>query len=530
MLQQLADFVTPITDPFAQMQGHFMQLSTSLQTMNTRLRSQSQTLTTGSGNEGFQGLGAQAFSAAITYYIGISNQHAAVLEQAAGAIQTCNTQLLNAVGVASASNPNVIIVNYVLDRVTLNEVVEQGSTPVEIVLQQLRQTLNDMVQRARAYGNDLAKAGQDFGHAFVDFFSGHFSAAGHDLEQSGSAFLQSWGDLGQFLLDTGEVVWESVFELTAAALIQCAQEIWQAVKTCANKISSLVAKAVQDIKGLETTASQIVRDDPTYMNDVRTKDFSGAINIILQDIINPELKKDGLQPLSASQIEEIIKQQSPGLWQWIQSHPWYVVAIVLVTIVIAVVGTMVVRMFQIQSALSAKGITASKGQIWSLLWQGYSNQQIEYILTVASVHDSQGVTFGKPSKKGKLPSGHGENHIIGVGTSDSAMQQRVGNGHGHPPADTAFPDATTAQQAANYAIAHSSVLQNFIDTGAPDLTVWDTVDIPRSIGKNCYGYVYDPTLPWPHARKIGPPLLRVRIGLFKDASGRVYIFDIYPVQ
>jgi hypothetical protein len=258
---------------------------------------------------------------------------------------------------------------------------------------------------------------------------------------------------------------------------------------------------------------------------------AGALNEILKDLINPELSLMGLQQVQSSQIFDIIKEQSPGLWAWLQSLPWWAWAAAIAVIVAIIVGAMVVRMFIIQAALAAKGITASKGQIWSLLWQGYSNQSIEYILSVAGVQASQGQSFTRRRRRGSYTAyGHGMNHVtIGdPATKDAAMYAAVASGT--KPTETTFPDLATAQKAANYAIAHNSGLQTFIDTGAPNSEAWATVDLPPALGRNCYGYTYDSTLPPPHVRKIGPPLKRVRIGLFKDASGRVYIFDIYPTQ
>jgi predicted nucleotide-binding protein len=151
MSQRLTSFVVPATDPLSTMKGQLGHLSTSIKNFDGQLQRQAAHLTSGNGNADFQGLTADAFSKAIEYYLNISTQHTSVLEQAATIMQTCVTEISSAVSTANAKNLNDILVNYVLDRVTLDEVLQQGSPPVEAVLNEMRQKLKEMVQSIQKF-------------------------------------------------------------------------------------------------------------------------------------------------------------------------------------------------------------------------------------------------------------------------------------------------------------------------------------------------------------------------------------------
>ncbi|MBA2286951.1 MAG: hypothetical protein H0W02_15875 [Ktedonobacteraceae bacterium] len=525
MSQQLTGFFHPATDPLSTIKNQAGYLSTTINSFNQQFRRQAANLISGKGNTDFQGIGADTFSKAIEYYLEISNQHSSMLEQTSTITQTCISQITVAVDTANAKNLNGTLVGYVLGRVTLDEVIQHGSTPIEIVLQEIRSTLHKMQVDIQNYANDTANAGKSFGQAFSDFFHGNFGGAWHDLQQSGGDFIASLGDFAQFGLDNLDLVWESVFELTAAALIQCAQEVWQAVNTCASAISDLVAKVAHFI-------SDLVKDEQTFMTDLHKGDYTGALNVILKDFIDPELSMMGLQQVSASQIEEIIKEQAPGLWAWLQSLPWWVVPIVLAAIAATIVGIMVTRMFIIQAALANMGVTVTKGQIWSLLWKGYSNQSIEAILRTTSVQNSEGMTRTITNPDGSLHTFTAHTMREHVGISDASMINTTSqnNRAGGKGVQTSFPDLAIAQNAVNYAIAHSSVLQDFIRHGAAGSSAHD-VQCSTSLDFG-HGYVRIidrrgriQTPP----RRIGP-LHCVYVLIAKNIFGVPYIEDAYPTE
>jgi hypothetical protein len=338
MSPKLAAFVAPMTEPLSEMQGHFAQLSSSLQVMDAQLQAQLALLTGNTGDNTFQGLGATTFNQTVEYYLTTASKQRSMLEEAAILTQSCNLQLLNSIDIALAGTPNEIIVNYVLNKVTVDQVVEQGSSPVETVLQELRQTLNDMDKQAKNYGKDMANAGKSLEQGFVDFFAGKFGAAGHDFQQSGKDFAQSFDDLSQFFVDTGMVVWESVFEMTAAALIQCTQDIWQAIQSLAQGFANLVATVVKDIKEFAEATWEFLKDEATFDYDMARGDYTDALLALIAAEVNPVLIMEGQQPLSQGQIQEILP---PGFWQWFKNLPAWAKILAIVVVVVVVVGVLI---------------------------------------------------------------------------------------------------------------------------------------------------------------------------------------------
>lgn len=525
MSQRLTSFVQPATDPLSTIKDQVGQLSSAINIFNGQFQRQAANLISGNGQFGFQGTGADAFNKSIEYYLSISSQHSSVLEQAATITQTCITQISQAVDTANTKNLNSYLVNYVLGRVTLDEIIQQGSTPVEVVIQEIRGTLHKMQQDIQNYANDSANAGKSFGQAFSDFFHGNFSGAWQDLQQSGGDFVASLGDLSQYGIDNLDLLWESVFELTAAALIQCASDIWQAVNRCASSISDLTTKAVQFIEGL-------AKDEQALFNDLQRGDYTAALNELLKDFIDPELAAMGLQPVSASQVGEYIQQQMPGFWDWLKKLPKWIVIVVLVVMAIAIIGYFVVRILVIQAALKRMGVTATNGQIWSLLWKGYSNKVIEAILSTTSVLKSEGMNRTITNPDGTLHTFTGHTRKEHVGVSDASMiattsKNNKDNGKG---VQTSFPDLATAQNGVNYTIAHSSILQDFILHGAANGSAHDIqCNKSQNFGHgyvrrlNKRGKVLTPP------RRIGP-LHCVYVLIAKNIFGIPYIEDAYPTE
>lgn len=531
MSQKLTDFVVPITEPLSGMQGHFTQLSGSLQTMNRRLQNQIDLLTGNAGNSAFQGLGATAFTQTIEYYLTLSSKHSSTLEQASTLTQTCNLQLFNAVTTANANNPNSIIVNHVLNKVTIDQVVEQGSTPVEEVLQEIRKTLDDMSKSIDKYGKDMQQAGQSFGQAWDDLVHGNFGAAGHDFQQSWSDFCQSWPDLGQFLLDCGLLLWESIFEMTGAALVQCAEDIWQALTSLAHGVSDLVATGVNDIQKDIAAAWEFIKDEATFDYDMARGDYKDALLALIAADVNPILIEEGLQPLSQGQIQEMLP---PSFWQWFKGLPGWLKVVIGVVVAVIIIGLLFGgisgggktdqqrKIDRIRERLSKDGITATNSQIEELLKAGYTEDQVYYILKTSDLSKSANMYI--TDYAGHKVYGHTLSLHVKISNTDlkkrALTDQKL---------RSSFNDQKTAQNAVNYAIANSSVLQEFIKNGAAGSTQSATICYRTKPLPNL-GYGYEPVPPLPSTKviKVGP-LHCMHVVLAKTILGIIFVLTSYPV-
>ncbi len=531
MPQKLTDFVTPITEPLSGMQGHFTQLSSSLRTMNRQLQNQVDLLTGNAGNSAFQGLGATTFTNTIEHYLTLSNKHSSTLEQASTLTQTCNLQLFNAVTTANGNNPNSIIVNHVLNKVTINQIVEQGSTPVEGVLQEIRKTLDNMTASMDKYGKDMQQAGQSFGQAWNDLVHGNFGASGHDFQQSWNDFSQTWPDLGQFLLDCGLIMWQSVFEMTWAALVQCAEDIWQALQSLAQDIRNLVATDINDIQKDMAATWEYIKDEATFDYDMARGDYTDALLALIAADINPILIEEGLQPLSQSQIQEMLP---PSFWQWFKNLPGWAKITIGAVVAIIIIGLLLWggssggntdqqrKITRIRNRLSADGITVKDSQIEELLKAGYTEDQVYYILKAANLDKSADMYI--TAYDGHKVYGHTLSSHVNISNTDlrkrALTDQRL---------RSSFKDQKTAQNAVNYTIANSPILQEFIKNGAAGSTASDTkcyhTTPPPNLG---YGYEPVPPLPSKKVVKVGP-LHCMHITLGKTILGIIFILTSYPV-
>lgn len=538
--QQLSQFVSPATQPLDDIQAHLLQVSTAYHDVTIKLRSHVSNLMMGS--QGFQGTGAHAFSTLMEYYIGAVDKHCQALDSGANAAKTCQIQINQAVDTASSAHLDTTIVAYVLGRLTLDDVIQHGGNAVDPIMQDMQQTWKQMQQTWSDLQNTwqhedtlMNDANNAADQEWKDLFSLNFGGVGSDISRYWSDQWQKLGDWwhegGDYLQLAGEglhMAWDAI-QLVWQTLRQWAEDIFQAVKHCLSFISSIETKAIQDITAF---ISGTVQDVQRLVDDVQKGDYNAALKELLNDFINPELRMAGLQPLSQSQLQEMLP---PGFWQWFKSLPTWAKVLALGVVVLMVIGILLWgaisggkstdqqrKMNRIRARLAAEGVTVTNAQIEALLKAGYSEDQIYYILKTADLTKSANLFI--TDYAGRKVYGHTLSLHVKISNTDlkkrALTDQRL---------RSTFKDQQTAQNAVNYAIANSSALQDFITNGAAGHTATDTVCYHSQPLPNLgYGYQPVPPLPSQKVERVGP-LHCMQVTLAKTILGIIFVLTSFPV-
>lgn len=231
MSGQLAQFVSPITGPLGDLQGHFSQFASLHREAHTRLFAQGNNLTQASGIDAFAGEGAKSFSQIIDFCVGASESCLQGLDQAATSVSGCASDIFEAVAFASMFPLNEGMVAHVLANLTHDDVIREGGNSVSAIINDMRNTLTNM-----------AHSGGDF---FGNLIHGHFAAAASDAEQE--------------MADSARLVADS-FSLLAdleQALVPWAQRISEAVWSCLKFVAEVVWKAVDFVLGISDSINDI---------------------------------------------------------------------------------------------------------------------------------------------------------------------------------------------------------------------------------------------------------------------------------
>ncbi len=207
----VTSYAQPITQPLEGLYTSFIQLASQHRDMNGRLRSHRNDLLSNAGFN-FQGLGADAFSSLITSYLSTSEKHLQILDDAASTVQSCHSTIMTASNSADGAGLHPGLTQHILSQVTPNQIVEQGSDPIQAVINEMMNTLNDMKNSAGGF--------------FSNLFHLHFSSAFDDLIHIG-------GDIKQM---AGEVM--SLLDHISSVLGQWANSVFDAIKKCLPAIES----------------------------------------------------------------------------------------------------------------------------------------------------------------------------------------------------------------------------------------------------------------------------------------------------
>jgi uncharacterized protein YukE len=212
-MSTVTNYIQPVTQPLEGLYTAFSQLASQHRDANDRLQTHKTDLVAASGFN-FQGLGADAFSSLVDSYLNASNKNVQVFDSASTAIQSCHSTIMTASNSADGAGLHPGLTQHVLSQVTPNQIVEQGSDPIQSVINEMMNTLNDMKNSAGGF--------------FSNLFHLHFSSAFDDLIHIG-------GDIKQM---AGEVM--SLLDHIGSVLGQWASTICDAVKRCMSTLVSVL--------------------------------------------------------------------------------------------------------------------------------------------------------------------------------------------------------------------------------------------------------------------------------------------------
>jgi phage-related protein len=217
-MSTVTTFVQPITQPLEGLYNAFNQLASQHKNNNDRLRTHKNDLLTNSGFN-FQGLGANAFGNLVNSYLDTSGKHIQALDSAAHAVKTCHSDITSASSSADGAGLHPGLTQHILGQVTPNQIIQQGSDPIQAVIDDMRRTLSDMKNSA--------------GGIFSNLFHFHFSSALGDLIHLGGDIKQMAGDVMSLLDHIGSV------------LTQWASTIYDSVKKCMSTVVSVLENVGQ---------------------------------------------------------------------------------------------------------------------------------------------------------------------------------------------------------------------------------------------------------------------------------------------
>lgn len=220
MSLQLASCSNTITEPLESLQTYFSQLAALHRQHYAYLRSQGSSLTDSGSNGGFAGEGAESFTNIVTNYCNVTEKLMKLLDQLDTAIKTCCNEIASATSVAvnkimSATNVLAIgyleeqLVSHVLESLTLNDIILSGASAVQVILNRLQYSWQDIKQTG---GN----------------FFGHPIQAIDQMISGGMRYI--------------EISIDHLLCNLEQALSQWAQSIYNAIRTCKQVIGSLTSQ------------------------------------------------------------------------------------------------------------------------------------------------------------------------------------------------------------------------------------------------------------------------------------------------
>jgi len=213
-MSTVTTFVQPITQPLEGLSNALTQLASQHGNNNNRLRTHKNDLLANSGFN-FQGLGANAFGDLVNSYLDTSDKHIQTLVSAAHAVQTCHSDITTASNSADGAGLHPGLTQHILSQVTPDQIVQQGSDPIQAVIDDMKRTLNDMKNSA--------------GGIFSNLFHFHFSSAFGDLIHLGGDIVHMAGDVMGMLDHIGSV------------LTNWATTIFDSVKKCLSSVASFLS-------------------------------------------------------------------------------------------------------------------------------------------------------------------------------------------------------------------------------------------------------------------------------------------------
>lgn len=229
-------FVQPITEPLDGLHSQFSLLAAKHRDANNQLRTHVNDLLASGSSNGFTGDGATAFSSVVNYYVNTSEKHAQALDSAANTVRTCHTNIMDATDTAASAGLHEDLTHKVLNKVTHNDVIQNGGDAIEVVVNDLMSTLSDMKKTAGGF--------------FGNLFSGNLGAAWGDVEQE-------VGDAGQLVSDI-----TSLLQDINKVLGQWASTICDVVGNCLKFIGT----ALWDVVDFVFDFSGIVNDVKTLFD------------------------------------------------------------------------------------------------------------------------------------------------------------------------------------------------------------------------------------------------------------------------
>jgi hypothetical protein len=222
-----------ITQPLEGLHGNVSQLAAKHREANDQLHSYANDLLSSGTSDSFVGAGATAFLGLVSYYVDTSEKHMQALDDAANAVRTCYSNVMDATYTASSAGPHDGLTHKVLKQVTHDDIIQNGDASIHAIVSHMTSTLHDMKHTAGSF----------FGHVFT----GHF----------GDAF----GDLGREFSDVGKLVGDvtSLLQHVGHVLGQWASAIRDAVGNCLKVVGSVLWNVVD-----------FVFDFSGIINDVKT--------------------------------------------------------------------------------------------------------------------------------------------------------------------------------------------------------------------------------------------------------------------
>jgi hypothetical protein len=213
-MSTVTTFVQPITQPLEGLYNAFNQLASQHKNNNDRLRTHKNDLLANSGFN-FQGLGANAFGNLVNSYLDTSGKHIQALDSAAHAVKTCHSDITSASNSADGAGLHAGLTQHILGQVTPNQIIQQGSDPIQAIISDMRRTLSNIKNSADGI--------------FSNLFHLNFSGALGDLIQLGGDIKQMAGDIMSLLDHIGSV------------LTQWASTIYDSVKKCLSSVVSFLS-------------------------------------------------------------------------------------------------------------------------------------------------------------------------------------------------------------------------------------------------------------------------------------------------
>jgi pimeloyl-ACP methyl ester carboxylesterase len=161
MVSQLTNFVSPITVPLYELQGHFSRMAAMHREAHMHLCSQRDSLTVAATPELFAGSGAMMFSEAVDYYVQISERHMQLLDSAAYGVMMCLNNIDEAVMNVHTGMLDLALLEAVLGEITLEGVLQDGGNEIHRVLQDMLNTLEDAFHNPGHTISDVSKIRQE---------------------------------------------------------------------------------------------------------------------------------------------------------------------------------------------------------------------------------------------------------------------------------------------------------------------------------------------------------------------------------